>query len=206
MPATSLSGLEKPVRQRLTVDARREQLLAVGMDMFSTRAYDDIWIEEIADRAGVSRGLLYHYFPTKQAFYVEVTRAAAAEVRELTQPNPGLPPNERLQAGINAFLEQAEKRSEGFLTAYRGALCSDPEVRAIVEESRERQAERILAVVCGQGARPKILELAVHGWIALAQDVTAQWLEQRQPARERVSRMLLSALDGVIRAAEEAGS
>ena len=56
------------------------------MELFSTRAYEEIWVEEIAERAGVSRGLLYHHFPTKRDFYVAVTRAAAAEVGELTLP------------------------------------------------------------------------------------------------------------------------
>jgi AcrR family transcriptional regulator len=173
------------------------------MEMFSTRAYDEIWIEEIAERAGVSRGLLYHYFPTKRDFYVEVTRAAAAEVRELTAPDPKLPPNEQLQAGIDAFLEQAEKRSEGFLTAYRGALAGDSEVRAIVDESRQRQAARILRAVSPSAEPPLLVRLAVHGWIAFAQDVTARWLLEKRPPRERVSRMLLSALQCAIEAAEE---
>ena len=78
-----MSKREPPAarRRRLSVDDRRDELLRVGMELFSTRAYDEIWVEEIADRAGVSRGLLYHYFPTKRDFYVAVNRAAAAEVR-----------------------------------------------------------------------------------------------------------------------------
>src|SRR5438128_10633060 len=122
----------------MDVEARRRQLLDLGMELFSRNAYDDVWIEEVAERAGVSRGLLYHYFPTKRDFYVAVSRAAAEEVRELTEPDPALGPLEQVRAGLDAFLCKAAERSQGFLTAYRGRMAGDPEVRAIVEEGRRR--------------------------------------------------------------------
>jgi AcrR family transcriptional regulator len=173
------------------------------MELFSTHAYDGIRVEEIAERAGVSRGLLYHYFPTKRDFYVAVTRAAAAEVGALTEPDSELEPRERLRAGIDAFLRQAQRRSQGFLTAYRGSLVGDPEVRAIVEEGRQRQAARILDTVAGDDP-PRLLRLAVRGWIALAQDVTARWLEEEDPPREQICEMLVTALVGAISGAAQA--
>src|SRR5438132_9228024 len=149
-------------RRRLSVDERREELLRLGMRLFSTRAYEEIWVEEIAELAGISRGLLYHYFPTKRDFYVAVSRAAAAEAGELTAPDASLPPAERLHAGIDAFVRYAEEHSQGFLTAYRGSLAGDPEVRAIVDEGRQRQASRILETVARDAEPPPLLRLAVH--------------------------------------------
>jgi AcrR family transcriptional regulator len=52
-------------RQRLSPERRREQLLQIGARLFAEHPYEDVWIEEVAELAGVSRGLLYHYFPTK---------------------------------------------------------------------------------------------------------------------------------------------
>src|SRR2546427_4706066 len=127
MPTKKAMSRRAP-RQRLTVDARREQLLGLGMELFSTRAYDEVWIEEIAERAGISRGLLYHYFPTKRDFYVAVTRAAAAEVGELTAQAGALPPVERLRRGIDEYLRYAEAQPHGFLPAYPGSLAGVPEV------------------------------------------------------------------------------
>src|SRR5438874_17781 len=101
-------------RRRLTVDDRRQELLRLGMQLFSTRSYDEIWVEEIAEQAGISRGLLYRYFPTKRDFYVEVTRTAAAEAAQLTAPDTSLPPDQQLRAGIDAFLRYAEEHSRGF--------------------------------------------------------------------------------------------
>ncbi|MBO9534682.1 MAG: helix-turn-helix transcriptional regulator [Solirubrobacteraceae bacterium] len=53
-------------RQRLDVDARRAQLLTIGSELFASRPYDDVWIDHVAERADVSRGLLYHYFGSKR--------------------------------------------------------------------------------------------------------------------------------------------
>src|SRR5688572_23935942 len=62
---------------RLATDERRTQLLDLGRELFNTRPFDDISIDEIAAAAGISKGLLYHYFPSKRHFYVETVREAA---------------------------------------------------------------------------------------------------------------------------------
>jgi AcrR family transcriptional regulator len=197
---------EQTPRRRLSVDERRAELLRIGMRLFSTRAYEEIRIEEIAELAGISRGLLYHYFPTKRDFYVAVSRSAAAEAGELTAPEPSLPPSERLRAGIDAFVRYAEEHSQGFLTAYRGSLAGDAEVRGIVEEGRQRQVTRILETVAGDAESPPLMRLAVHGWIALAQNIIARWLQERDAAREDVCELLNRALSEVIAAAMEGGA
>jgi AcrR family transcriptional regulator len=194
---------ERTRRRRLSVDQRRAELLRIGMQLFSTRAYEEIWVEEIADLAGISRGLLYHYFPTKRDFYVAVTRAAADEASQPTAPDPSLAPEAQLRAGIDAFVRYAEEHSQGFLTAWRGSLAGDPEVRAIGQEARHRQVARIFDVVVGDADPPPLLHLAVHGWIAFAQDVIARWLEDRAPARDEVCDLLTKALVGAIEATRQ---
>jgi AcrR family transcriptional regulator len=200
--ATPREAKHRP-RRRLPVDERRQELLRVGMQLFSTRAYDELSVEEIAEQAGISRGLLYRYFPTKRDFYVEVTRTAAAEAGQLTAPDASQPPDEQLRAGIDAFLRYAEEHSQGFLTAYRGSLAGDPAVRAIVEEGRLRQSARIINLVAGDAEPPPLMHLAVQGWIAFAQNVTAQWLQQREPEREAVRELLTRVLAGAIAGATE---
>jgi AcrR family transcriptional regulator len=197
---------ERSRRRRLSVDERRSELLRIGMRLFSTRAYEEIWVEEIAELAGISRGLLYHYFPNKRDFYVAVSRAAAAEAGELTAPDASLPPSERLRAGIDAFVHYAEEHSQGFLTAYRGSLAGDAEVRAIVDEGRQRQAVRILETVVGDAEPSPLLRLAVHGWIAFAQNIIARWLQERDVPREDVCELLSRALSSMIEAAMAPGS
>ena len=83
-------------KRRLSTDARREQLLASGARLLAARPYDEISIEEIANAAGVSKGLLYHYFPTKKDFLVAAIERGDEELGELTAPDPDLPPAEQL--------------------------------------------------------------------------------------------------------------
>src|SRR5207253_2394425 len=101
-------------RNRLGNDERRAQLLEVGLELFSTRPYDGVPINEVAARAGVSRGLLYHYFPTKRDFYVDIVRAAIADAYEFSEPDPNLPPLERLRASVDAWLDYVESNAAGF--------------------------------------------------------------------------------------------
>ena len=111
-------------RRRLSVEERRVELIELGKEVFSIEPYEDVRIEEVADRAGISRGLLYHYFPTKRDYYVEVARAAAGEVFEQTAPDPSLPPVEQVRATLDTYLRNAREKPYGFLTAYRGSRSS----------------------------------------------------------------------------------
>ena len=83
--------MELTRRRRLSTDERREQLLAAGAELLGRRPYDEVSIEEIAAAAGVSKGLLYHYFPTKKDFVVAALERGQDELAELTAPDPTSP-------------------------------------------------------------------------------------------------------------------
>ena len=93
--APKKSSKAPKVRERFEVDARRAQLLALGLVAFSERTYDDVSIEDIATTAGVSKGLVYHYFPSKRDFYIAALEDAAGKPFGLTKNPPGLPPRSR---------------------------------------------------------------------------------------------------------------
>ena len=191
-------------RTRLGIDERRAQLLEVGLELFSTRPYDEVRIDEVAARARVSRGLLYHYFPTKRDFYVDVVRAEIAEAYEFSEPDPSLPPLERLRASMDAWLDYIESNAAGFLTTYGAGIGTDPEVRAIVEAGEARQAARIVEQVVGGADTPPILEVAVRGWITLAVSTVSDWLERRMLERELLRDFLVNAFVAMITAAAQA--
>jgi AcrR family transcriptional regulator len=192
-------------RRRLSVEERRNELIDLGMEVFSTEPYEDVRIEELADRAGISRGLLYHYFPTKRHYYVEVARAAAAEVFEQTAPDPSLSPVAQVQASLEAFLANAQERPHGFLAVYRGSLASDPEIRAILDDARQAQAERVVAAFAPRARkrRPALL-VAARGWTGLVQTMTADWLIDGALPLEEVRDVLVGALRGALAAARRA--
>src|SRR6266851_70860 len=99
-----LGSMVAPRRVRLQIDERRSRLLELGIKLFAKYSYDDISIDQVAEAAGMSKGLLYHYFGNKREFYVETIREASLQLRRVTEPDPSLPPGPRLRAAVDAHL------------------------------------------------------------------------------------------------------
>jgi AcrR family transcriptional regulator len=189
-------------RARLTTDARREQLVALGGEIFSERPFDEVSIDDIAAAAGISKGLLYHYFPSKREFYVAVVRQAADEMQVVTETDPELAPIDRLAAGLDHYLEYVETHARGFATVLRAGIGSDPEVAAIVEDVRAAMAGRILEDLPLTGATPGV-RIAVRGWVGFAEAASLEWLERREITRDELRDLLVKALTGAVGAAAQ---
>src|SRR3954465_11440836 len=166
-------------RARLSTDARREQLVALGIDIFSERPFDEVSIAGIAAAAGISKGLLYHYFPSKRDFYVAVIRSAADEMQALTEPDPALEPGERLAAALERYLEYVETHARGYATVLRAGIGSDPAVADIVDEVRGAVVAPLLEDLPGGGGPPPALRVAVRGWVGFVEAASLDWLEHR---------------------------
>jgi AcrR family transcriptional regulator len=191
-------------RARLTTDARREQLVALGGEIFSERPFDEVSIDDIAAAAGISKGLLYHYFPSKRDFYVAVVREAADEMQAVTETDPDLPSIERLSAGLDRYLEYVETHARGFATVLRAGIGSDPEVASIVEDVRAAMAGRILEdLPLGGGPPPAGVRIAVRGWVGFAEAASLEWLERREIPRDELRDLLIKALTGSVGAAAQ---
>jgi AcrR family transcriptional regulator len=191
-------------RARLSTDARREQLVALGIEIFSERPFDEVSIDDIAATAGISKGLLYHYFPSKRDFYVAVIRSAADEMQALTEPDPALEPRERLAAALERYLEYVETHARGYATVLRAGIGSDPAVADIVEEVRGAMVARLLddlPVTSEREEPPVALRVAVRGWVGFVEAASLDWLEHRGLARADLREMLIAALGGAVSAA-----
>src|SRR5690242_8171887 len=130
-----LRAVVRPRRRiRLDNDARRAQLLELAKRSFSDRAYDDVSIDDLARVAGISKGLLYHYFPTKRDLYVAGLREIADELVEaITRVPDNLPPLDRVRTSVGAYLDHITRHSQAFVALMRGGIGSDPEVAAVIE-------------------------------------------------------------------------
>ncbi len=166
-------------RTRLVTSERRAQLLALGLSMFASRSYDDVSMEELAARAGISKGLVYHYFPTKRHFYVAALREAARQLIAQTAANDDAPPNERLQKGLLAYLTFVERHARQYTALMRGGIGSDKQVAAIVEQTRAAIIERVLSApelaTRDTGPDP-MLRLAVRGWVGFVEATALEWI------------------------------
>src|SRR4051794_36584491 len=125
-----------PARVRMSPDSRREQLLELGVRLLSTRPLDELSIEMLAEAAGVSRGLLYHYFDNLKDFHRAVCRRAADDLIEVTAPVQEGDALERLARSLDAYVGYVEQNYAGYVSLVRGAAGGDEDLQAIYEEAR----------------------------------------------------------------------
>ncbi|HEV7422847.1 MAG TPA: TetR/AcrR family transcriptional regulator [Mycobacterium sp.] len=169
-------------RRRLSPDDRRNELLALGAEVFGQRPYDEVRIDEIAERAGVSRALMYHYFPDKRAFFAAVVRAEGERLFDATDtpPQPGLSLLEQLRAGVLAYVHYDEQHPHGAWAAYVGMGRSDPLLRGIEDVDNDRQANRIMARIIEAAGAPlddqleRDVRVIIYGWLAYTFEMCRQ--------------------------------
>lgn len=186
---------------RLSNDARRAQLLALGLEMFSERAWDEVQIDDVAKAAGISKGLLYHYFPTKRDFYLAVVRDAAGRLVDATETPDTTPPFERLTTGLSRYLDFVERHATAYATLLRGGIGTDVDTADIVE--RTRQAFLLRAVKgLGLDEPPPALRLALRGWLGFVEATSLDWLDRRDVAREELLALWARALVALVAVVE----
>jgi AcrR family transcriptional regulator len=188
-----------PAFTRLAVDERRRQLLERGAELFARHGYEELSMARIAREAGISKALLYHYFPSKQAYFAATLEQAALELAEVTSPDPELPPVEQLSSSLDAYLGWVERHMGAYDKLIR-SVGAVPEVRELVERVRDETAERILAGISeGEPAPP--LRAAVRGWLWFMDGAVLDWLEHRDMDRGQLHALLLGTLLGAATAA-----
>jgi AcrR family transcriptional regulator len=196
-------------RVRLSPEVRRAQLISLGLDMLATRRLDELSVELIAKAAGISRGLLFHYFPSKQEFHLEVARAAAAEMIRRTEPDPSQSPVDALRGALTSYIDYVEENPDNYKSLVRGAASGDARMRTIFDETRATMAERIIAVIADVGLEvgPRV-RLAIHGWVAYVEECVIRWIDAGTVSREQLLEMLTKSLPAVALSAtdEEVGT
>lgn len=187
-------------RTRLDPAARRAQLVELGLRMLADRALDQVSVDDVAAAAGISRTLLFHYFPTKRDFHVAVAEAAADEMLARTDPDPSLPPPARLRAAVAAYVDYVGDKRDAFVAFVRGSSGGDPQLLAVYERARTACTVRVLDGAGLVDAPPRV-RTAVRGWVAFAEEVTLDWLAAGGLSRDEVVDLLERALVALVTAA-----
>jgi AcrR family transcriptional regulator len=182
-------------RTRLTADDRRAQLISLGTRMLATRSLDELSVEALADEAGISRGLLFHYFRSKQDFHRAVVQAAADDLIARTATDDSLPPPERLRAGLSAYVDYVIENSDGYVWLVRGAASGDEGLRAIFDSTRTVMAQRVMdnLIQLGVPSQPELM-IAIHGWVAFNEEALIRWLPDRPISRDGLLELMTRAL------------
>ena len=181
--ASTIWSMRTP-RRRLSPEDRRAELLALGAEVFGQRPYDEVRIDEIAERAGVSRALMYHYFPDKRAFFAAVVKGQADQLFETTNslPTPGQTLFQETRDGVLAYMQYHQEHPHAAWAAYVGLGRSDPVLLGIDDEAKDRQMEHIMSRVMEvDGSTEKLdpdverdLRIVIHAWLALTFEVCRQ--------------------------------
>jgi AcrR family transcriptional regulator len=188
---------------RLGLDERRAQLIELGRVLFNERSYDEISIDDIAAAAGISKGLLYHYFPSKRSFYVETVRAGAEHLTEVTNVGEEYPPAERLDRGLDAYLDYVEANASSYAMLLRSGIGSDAEVAAIVEETRRVLIERLVRGL-GVSQPSALLLVALRAWLGFIEGASLEWIDHGGVSRDALRALLFTALESAVTSASGA--
>ncbi|MGA5895276.1 TetR/AcrR family transcriptional regulator [Streptomyces venetus] len=188
-----------PSRQRLTPAARRAQLLAVGARLFAARPYEDVLMEEVAEKAGVSRALLYRHFPSKHALFAAVYQQAADQLLAETRLDPADSLVEQLIQGMDVHLDYFVANRNAVLAANR-VLAGDPVIQTIMTNELDALRARLLAVppLADESAREAVSGV-LKSWLVFVQVLCVDWLAHETCTRGELRDVCVGAVLGALR-------
>lgn len=191
--------------RRLSADERRRQLIGIGLRLLTTTPIHELSVDAVAAEAGISRSLLFHYFPSKRDFYAAVVRAACR--RMLRAVDAVIEADPRPVHGVvDGLLSFVERRREPYVAFVRGAAGGDAWLLEIYDEVRNGLVDRTLAALAAdrrddaRGTVPEpLLRMTVRGWLALAEEMILEWTASGGLDRDRLVDLLVEALHRVVR-------
>ena len=163
--------------------------------MFAEKPYENVLMEDIAARAGVSRGLLYHYFPNKRDLYVAIFTRASNRFLARVSPDPQLPLAEQLAIGLEAHIQSFVDHPFEAVALNRGALSDDPAIQAIIAEELNILGQRLINELVAEGCLHDATEIAVEGWLAFVRAACVKWIQSQNISRAELTDMCLRAFE-----------
>lgn len=177
--AVTLPGMTVPAYRRLSVEDRRNQLLSTALTLFARQPPEEVSLDDVAAAAGVSRPLVYRYFPGgKQQLYEAALRSAADALENcFDEPREG-PLTERLHRALGRYLRFVERHDAGFSALLLGgSVVETSGTAAIVDGVRRRAAQQILSHLQAPEPSP-LLSSTVRMWISSVEAASLIWLDE----------------------------
>lgn len=168
--------------RRLTADARRAQLLSVAREVFGEDGYHGAGMEKIAQRAGVTKPVLYQHFESKKDLYLALLDSDMA--RLLAQVNGaigGASGHVRIQKGLASYFDYIERNVDSFRLLFREVMGADPEFREAIDRFHDAAAGTIGAIIAEETGKPlEESELLARGVMGMAEAAATWWIERKQ--------------------------
>ena len=169
--------------RRLTAEARRAQLLSVAREVFAEDGYPGAAMEKIAQRAGVTKPVLYQHFEGKKELYLalldsDMSRllAQVSGAIESAQDNPS-----RIRKGLAAYFNYIEANVDSFRLLFRETMGADPEFRESIDRFHDAAATSIGAIISDEtGKSLELAELLARGIMGMSEAAATWWLDRKQ--------------------------
>ena len=192
-----MADVEK--RRRLDPEQRREQLLDVAVELAAGGDLAAVSVQDIAARAGVSEGLLYHYFPSKQALLLAAVRRAADAMSAAVAVASTGAPEQALEAALAAYLDHVQRDPAGWRTLLQARTGPLAQVAQEVEE----QSRDLTLALLGIDEPSAVVSIALNAWAALERQACLDWLDDPTVPRAAVEQMLLASFTSLLTAAAQ---
>jgi AcrR family transcriptional regulator len=197
-----IAYMGEPAYTRLQLDERRRQLLDAGAQLFAQHAYEEISMREIATAAGVSKPLLYHYFPSKNDLFKAAVAEKAAELQRLIEPSGQGTPIEQLAHSLDAYLAWIEANALTWSKLMQSAATL-PEAREVVERFRERTMGLALSQLTGKRKPRPALRTAIRGWLGYMDAAILDWTQRQDLPRAQLRDLLTAAFAATLLGAQQ---
>jgi AcrR family transcriptional regulator len=182
-------------RRRLTPEQRRDELMDVGLTVFSECGYDDVVMEDVARRANASRALVYHYFPTKPEFFAAIWKRAHDRLLEEASIDDAPSVRDGVAAALAAHLSFYQAHVPLVAIANRSSIASDPVLRIPISDGMRALCDRVLNASGATGHARDVASTALAGWVAFVRELTVEWLLDQRVSRHEVVELCMAVLD-----------
>jgi AcrR family transcriptional regulator len=182
---------------RLPRSARRLQLLRAAQDVFVAQGFHAAAMDDIADRAGVSKPVLYQHFPGKRELYLALLEEQVSELAARVADAMGATDDnrERVDAAVGAYFDFIDAEGEAFRLVFESDLRNDADVRGIVDRGTGVCVDAIAGVIAADtGADPERALLIAAGLTGLAETSARWWLPRKGTVSRDEAVALMSAL------------
>ncbi len=195
--------MSAPAYSRLQVDERRRQVVEAGSRLFAEHAFEEISMRQIAEAAGISKALLYHYFPSKIELFKAAAADRAAELERLIEPSGRGTAFEQLIESLDAYLAWIDENARAWTKLMQSAAML-PEASEFLEGFRIRTLEQILRRLIGRRKPRPVLRNALNGWLGYVDAAILDWTEAGDLSPDQVRDLIVAAFGAALLAAQQA--
>ncbi len=177
---------------------RREQLLEIALEQFLARDYEDVSVDEIAEIAGVSHGLVFQYFGSKKDLYIASLEPLLSGFQAQARgAPPGLSSEERLRHAITYYFDDARAHPAG----YRSLMAGGGGFREVFDriESQRWEGIGLIASVSGVDIERADVRAVLRGWVGFLEGAILASLDRPDADREALADAAVAVLNAGLR-------